>query len=57
MDRQNLKQALISLAIGLTVAVLSSVFDVLLEFIRAHGEDILAGTVATATYLAKQYRG
>jgi len=56
-DKNNLRQVLISIAVGACVAFLGSLFDGILEFVRMHGEDIIAGTIATAIYLAKQYRG
>lgn len=57
MKPEDIRQALISIAVGATVAFLASLFDGILEFIRANGEDIVAGVIGTAIYLAKQYRG
>lgn len=57
MSNYNLKQVLISILVGACVAFISTLFDGILEFMRTHGKDIVAGTIATATYLAKEYRG
>lgn len=55
-QHDNFKQVLVSIFIGACVAFLTTLFQGLAEFIQTHGNDIFAGTVATAVYLAKAYR-
>ena len=55
-DPNNLKQALISILIGCSVAFISTLFQELANFLNQHSEQIISGAVSSAVYLAKAYR-
>lgn len=56
MTKEHIKQALLSILIGASVAFLTTLIEGLADFIRSNGEHIVAGIVSTAYYLAKAYR-
>lgn len=56
MSKDHIKQALLSILIGASVAFLTVLIEGLAEFIKSNGEHIVAGMVSTAYYLAKAYR-
>lgn len=57
IEKNNLKQVLISILIGAIVSFLSTLFAGLAEMLRSHSTEIVSGISATAIYLAKAYRG
>ena len=56
MTKEHLKQALVSIIIGASVAFLTVLIEGLADFVRSNGEHVMAGLVSTAYYLAKAYR-
>jgi hypothetical protein len=56
MTKEQLKQAIISVLIGVSVTIISSLSDVLITFIKSHAQQIVSGMSATAVYLAKAYK-
>ena len=57
MKDYNFKQVLISIFVGACVAFFTTLFQSIANFIQAHGSEIFAGSVSSAVYLAKAYRG
>ncbi len=54
-QRENLRQALMSIVVGACVAFMATLFDGLADFLRSNSESIIAGMSTTAYYLAKMY--
>lgn len=57
MEKGNLKQVLISIIVGAAVAFLSTLFDGLAAFLKAHSAEIVAAISSAGVYLAKEYKG
>lgn len=51
-----MKQVLISILIAAGTAFLTTLFQGLLDFLKGHASEIVAGTTASAAYLAKYYK-
>jgi len=56
MNKDNFKQAIISIVVGCTVAFLASLMEGFAELLRANSDNIIAGMSSTAVYLAKSYK-
>lgn len=56
MTKQDIKHALISLLIGAILTFLTTVFQGLVDFLKAHGSEIVGGAGATITYLVKTHK-
>lgn len=57
MNRENLKQALISIVIGATVTLFATIFQELANYLKSHSTEIISGVSAAGLYLAKAYKG
>lgn len=55
MTKEQIKQAIIAIAIGAITAFFSSLFDGIAEFLKGHGNEIAGGVVATGKYLTKVF--
>ncbi len=53
MTKPDIKHAIFSLVIGLAVTFLMSLFQGLLDILKAHATDIIGGASATITYLMR----
>lgn len=51
MTKQNWTKILISAAIGILVAIISSLCDGLIDFLRGYGNDLLGGGATSMSYL------
>jgi hypothetical protein len=56
MNKDNLKQVLISIFVGACVAFLSTLFEGLAVFLKAHSTEVISGATTTAVYIAKAYK-
>lgn len=56
MTQENLKQAIITVMIGVTVAFFTSLFDALADFLRAHSQEIVSGGLSASLYAIKNIR-
>lgn len=54
--RGNVREVLMSIFIGACVAFLTTLFDSAADFLRANGQEITNGLVATAYYVARNVR-
>lgn len=57
MNKENLKQAIISIIIGAGVAFFSTLFQELANLLKTHSTEIMAGMSSSMVYLAKAYKG
>ena len=55
MTKQDLKHALVSLVIGALIAFLSTLFQGLLDFLKANSAQIIGGASATVAYLIRTH--
>lgn len=56
LTSQELKQALLSILIGATVAFLSSFFEGVIHILNQIGSDTMGGLAATSTYMLRAIR-
>lgn len=56
MKKEDYKKILMSILIGAFVAFFSTLSQGLLDFVKAHGNDIIGGVAATITYLISKHR-
>lgn len=56
LNKDNVKQIIISILIGACVAFFSTLFDGLAEFMKANSTQIMSGVSATMYHMAKTYR-
>jgi inhibitor of KinA sporulation pathway (predicted exonuclease) len=57
MQKDNLKQVVISIVIGACVAFFSTLFTELAAFLKTHSTEVISAMATTGTYLAKTYKG
>lgn len=57
MKKDNIKQALISLCIGIAVTFFSTLFTEIAAFLKTHSTEIISGVASSGVYLAKAYKG
>lgn len=56
MTKDQIRQALIAIAIGAITAFFSSLFDGLAELLKGHAPEAIGGVVATGRYLINKGR-
>lgn len=57
MRKDNLKQVLISILIGGTVAFLTTIFEGLASLLKTHSVEAVSAISSSMVYLAKAYKG
>jgi hypothetical protein len=53
---KNFKEVLVAILIGACVSFLTTLFDGLADFLRAHSENIIGGLIYVAYHVAKNVR-
>jgi hypothetical protein len=56
MKKGNIKQVLISIVVGASVAFLSTLFEGLAAFLKSHSTEVFSGVSTTLVYITKAYK-
>lgn len=57
MNKDNVKQVVVSVVIGACVAFFSTLFQGLADLLKSHSVEIISGISSSSVYLAKMYKG
>lgn len=57
MTKEQVKQAVISILVSVVAFIITSLSDVLVDFLRSNAEQVVSSVAGTAVYLAKAYKG
>lgn len=57
MNKENVKQVVVSIVVGACVAFFSTLFQGLADLLKSHSVEIVSGVSSAGVYLAKAYKG